>query len=589
MHQELLLGPVLRRVDGDQATVWVQSARPATVEVRAGSATGAARTFRAFGCHYALVVVDGLPPGAATPYQVLLDGEVAWPPPGYPFPAPVIRTVAPEHAVRLVFGSCREASPYALRHYPPDALDAFAVRLADRVRTGRAVAEDWPDLLVLLGDQIYADEPSPDTRSWLRRRRPFRRCRAPGDQVVDFTEYTRLYLESWTDPEIRWLLSTVPSVMIFDDHEIIDDWNTSQSWRTDMARRSWWSERISAGLASYWVYQHMGNLSPAALVTDPVYAAVTAAPGGDATGTLRAFGASADADRESYRWSYALDLGPARLVVLDNRCARQLGGTPTSLGGPPASSRGPATHGGRTSLPGPAAHGGRASPPGPATHGGRAMLPGTEWEWFVDTVRKGGYEHLVIGASLPWLLPPAVHHVESWNERLCDSPSRAAAALGERLRRWWDLEHWAAFTESFDEMGALLRHLGEGGAGIDPPASINVISGDVHHSYVARAVLGPDVATPVHQLTCSPVHNRVPLPMRLFFQAGWGGWASAVARALARTTGAGRPTVGWNKIVGPYFGNAIGRLVLTRRSATVTIEGTTPDGTLYPVAHTDLT
>ncbi|WP_203612702.1 hypothetical protein [Amycolatopsis sp. SID8362] len=32
-------------------------------------------------------------------------------------------------------------------------------------------------------------------------------------------------------------------------------------------------------------------------------------------------------------------------------------------------------------------------------------------------------------------------------------------------------------------------------------------AGDVHHAYVARADLP---GAPVHQLTCSPVHNTVP-------------------------------------------------------------------------------
>ena len=65
----LLLGPLLRRVVGDRATVWVETSAPATVSVRAGSGSGAARTFTAFGRHYALVVVDGLPAASATPYQ----------------------------------------------------------------------------------------------------------------------------------------------------------------------------------------------------------------------------------------------------------------------------------------------------------------------------------------------------------------------------------------------------------------------------------------------------------------------------------------------------------------------------------------
>ena len=80
--------------------------------------------------------------------------------------------------------------------------------------------------------------------------------------------------------------------MIFDDHEIIDDWNTSASWRADMSEQPWWRERISAGLASYWVYQHLGNLSPDVLLADPLYQKITAAD--DATDLLHDFGLSVD-------------------------------------------------------------------------------------------------------------------------------------------------------------------------------------------------------------------------------------------------------------------------------------------------------
>ncbi len=39
---------------------------------------------------------------------------------------------------------------------------------------------------------------------------------------------------------MRWLLSTVPSCMIFDDHDVIDDWNTSAAWLADMRATDWW-------------------------------------------------------------------------------------------------------------------------------------------------------------------------------------------------------------------------------------------------------------------------------------------------------------------------------------------------------------
>ncbi|MEU9506455.1 alkaline phosphatase D family protein [Micromonospora sp. NPDC048170] len=562
----LLIGPLLRRVVGTRATVWVETSAPAVVTVRtADGAGGTSPTFSAYDHHYALVVVEGLTPDSATSYEVLIDDEVAWPVPESGFPPSVIRTRAADdrdQPVRLVFGSCRETTQHATtRRLPPDALDAYARRLTTDPET-----TDLPDLLVLLGDQVYADVTSPTVRRLLKRRR--RRPKdAPADQVVSFDEYTKLYLESWRDPEIRWLLSTVPSVMIFDDHEIIDDWNTSASWRADMRDQPWWAERITSGLASYWVYQHLGNLSPDEIAADPVFAKVSAAE--DATGVLREFGQRVDTEADlahdterwravQYQWSYALDLGRTRLIMLDNRCSRVL------------------------------------------DPGQRAMLPPGEWSWFLDRAH-GVYDHLVVGASLPWLLPPGIHHVEAWNEKLADSRQPWVAGLAEKLRRALDLEHWAAFRRSFDALGALFARIGSGtpgepgervGAGpaYAPPASISVLSGDVHHSYVARARFDDrGVVTPVHQLTCSPIHNQVPAGMRPLMRLGWASGPAGAARALARTVGVRRPSLRWKRLAGPYFGNAVATLVHSGRTAEVTIEGTTGAGQLREVMRQRLT
>jgi hypothetical protein len=567
-----VIGPVLRRVVGTRATIWVETSQPATVRVHAGpagpagpaagsTAGGVAPTFTAHGHHYALVLVDGLAPGAATPYEVWLDDTRVWPEADPAYPASVIRTREADDSdqpVRLVFGSCRESTQHAShRKLPPDALDAYARRLA----ADQPPVRDWPDLLVLLGDQVYADDTSKKVRRWLRRRR--RRPDAPADQVVTFEEYTRLYLESWRDPQIRYLLSTVPSVMIFDDHEIIDDWNTSASWRADMLAQSWWTERINSGLASYWIYQHMGNLSPDEIAIDPVYAKVVAAE--DATAALVEFAASVDEGLRTrsptdgpaetpYLWSYALDIGRTRLIVLDNRCSRVLD----------------------------PAH--------------RAMLPEGEWQWFAEQAH-GRYDHLVVGSSLPWLLPPGVHHLEAWNERLTVSPRRWVAGFGESLRRAVDLEHWAAFRRSFERLAELFAELGAGaerpgatvGVSAGAPASISVLSGDVHHSYVARADLGPAVTSPVHQLTCSPLHNQVPAAMRPLLRLGWGRSMTMATRRLARAAGLPPAQVRWRRLAGPYFGNAVSTLTHAGRTAGVTIEGTNKDGGLFRVAERSLT
>jgi hypothetical protein len=85
-----------------------------------------------------------------------------------------------------------------------------------------------PQMLLMLGDQIYADEVSPRTKEFISARRDL--DQTPGPEVLDVDEYTMLYHEAWFQPTLRWLHSVLPTVMLFDDHDVHDDWNTSESW-----------------------------------------------------------------------------------------------------------------------------------------------------------------------------------------------------------------------------------------------------------------------------------------------------------------------------------------------------------------------
>ena len=88
--------------------------------------------------------------------------------------------------------------------------------------------------------------------------------------------------------------------MIFDDHDVIDDWNTSQEWLEEIRKTDWWDERIVGAFVSYWVYQHIGNLSPEALRRRPLYQRVQR---GSTTPSalLRDFAYDADRDVEPRR------------------------------------------------------------------------------------------------------------------------------------------------------------------------------------------------------------------------------------------------------------------------------------------------
>ncbi len=90
-------------------------------------------------------------------YEVFLDDEQVWPLADSPFPPSVIRTPNPDTPFRLAFGSCRRSAPFdddTLEALGADALIALAGRMRGEP------TDRWPDALLMLGDQVYADDPS---------------------------------------------------------------------------------------------------------------------------------------------------------------------------------------------------------------------------------------------------------------------------------------------------------------------------------------------------------------------------------------------------------------------------------------------
>ena len=526
---ELLIGPLLRHVGEHDATIWVETTAACEVEVRTAAVAARTRTFAVAGHHYAVVILADLPAATSIEYEVRIDGALAWPLPGSGDPPSRIRTVDVDRPIKLLFGSCREApSGKRTKGTHVDVLEAFAIRMQTQH------PDLWPDLLAFVGDQIYADDTTPAMRQFIRSRRDIRR--PPKTEVADFEEYTHLYLESWTAPKVRWLLSTLPTSMIFDDHDVRDDWNTSQAWRDDMARTPWWDARITGAMMSYWIYQHLGNLSPAVLEADPTYRAIRQAD--DGAEILREFARGADREtngRKGTMWSYRRDFGPVRLLVVDSRCGRILAG------------------------------------------GARSMISNAEFEWVEAQAADGQVQHLVVVTSMPWLLPRALHDVESWDEALCaGSRGSAIARAAEWVRRAVDLEHWAAFRASFDRLAALFEDVGSGRDGEPAPSTICILSGDVHHSYVAEADYPIPLAARVFQITCSPIENSIPLPMQIVFRFGWSKHFARFLQRIGRFIRVPPLPIQWHHPIGPLFGNMLSLLTFDGGSANVRFEGSAP-------------
>ena len=207
--------------------------------------------------------------------------------------------------------------------------------------------------------------------------------------------------------------------MMFDDHDIRDDWNTSWSWRRDIRATTWWQERIVAGLSAYWVHQHIGNLSPR-----------RARRRRRSGSGCAAHAASGDAGE--------LDLTAAPRRAGDPRRRRAVDRTGGATPAPSATAPSSSSTRVRRATCGPTA--------------ARCSTP-SELRW-LDGALHGDVRHLFVGTSLPFLLPPGPARLRG-DER-GDGPGGVRPDGSRRppseLRRTIDLEHWAAFNEGFDEV-----------------------------------------------------------------------------------------------------------------------------------------
>jgi PhoD-like phosphatase len=525
---ELRVGPLLRHVGQTDATVWVETDKPCRVEVLGHSAD----TFEVEDHHFAIVCVEGLDPDIAHPYEVHLDGTRAWPPQNYQLPQPRIRLMPRNGNLRLLFGSCRASAPHRPPHtfqrwwHPKgkgiDVLHTYGMRML------RQPSALWPDALMLMGDQLYADEVPDNVTKVVGDR--IVHSDGPREALEDFAEYCVGYWDAWTEPTVRWMLSTIPTSMMFDDHEINDKWNTSQSWLDKMRQTDWYETRIIGGLMAYWIYQHLGNLSPAELAKDETYQRICETRQGSTA--VRDMARAAEGNKGLSRFSYCRDLGPARLIMMDARTGRQL-----------QADR-------------------------------RQIMTNGEWQW-VRSNADGQYEHLMLASSLPFLLPYGMHHIEAWSEAVTNGAwGKRLCRLGERIRLTADLDHWACFQRSYRDFEDLVIDVASGRRG-QPPASLLLFGGDVHHCWVSEVTLpddAPRTRTQIWQTVCSGLRKELKATERLTLQWGHSRLAAALGRALVGTTRVGLPRLRWRPVTRPHFRNQVGTLEIAGGEIGVRIE-----------------
>jgi hypothetical protein len=98
------------------------------------------------------------------------------------------------------------------------------------------------------------------------------------NHLITFAEYVAMYGLAWnshnwtlgskppeiasfiaTLPKVRRLLANTPTYMIFDDHDVTDDWNLSIRWKEDVKAFKLGKRIVANALAAYWLFQGWGN------------------------------------------------------------------------------------------------------------------------------------------------------------------------------------------------------------------------------------------------------------------------------------------------------------------------------------------
>ncbi|WP_347910750.1 alkaline phosphatase D family protein [Pseudomonas grandcourensis] len=407
----VLAGPLLRRLEPTRLVLWLVGSRALALTLRlqdvgdirldAGQCTVIAVGAHAF-VHLIDVQLDGaLPCDELIEYDVLVEGAgiADWAPHLLYGAARCPNFVLRARVDQLLHGSCRKP------HHP--ATDGLLC--VDRLLAQEHVAKDRPALLMMTGDQVYADDvagpmlraihalierlglfgehlegavvsdsarlyehpasyyhradllPALQSNETLRERffggarKPIFTSSSADNHLVTFAEVMAMYLLVWSPvpwtliapqaptltPErlkryaleqthidafkaglgnVARALAHLPTLMIFDDHDITDDWNLSAQWEETAYGHPFSRRIIGNALLAYMLCQGWGNNPDAfAAVLDKAGALSDSARDRHLDSTVQD---DLISDLLKFQhWHYVLPTTPA-VVVIDTRTRR---------------------------------------------------------------------------------------------------------------------------------------------------------------------------------------------------------------------------------------------------------------------------
>ncbi|MEZ8723700.1 alkaline phosphatase D family protein [Vibrio pomeroyi] len=280
-------------------------------------------------------------------------------------------------------------------------------------------------------------------------------------------------------PQVQRLFAHIPTYMIFDDHDVTDDWNLTVGWEHAVDQNQFATQVIGNGLAAYWMCQGWGNapenynrdfmeqtkqlfselVSQDVVLGDPSEQTVELA---ETTETV--IGQLEPTQHKQYiemldrfeEWHYTINTSP-KVIVLDTRTRRWRSES-------------------------------------------RMNKPSGLMDWEALTE----FQHQLINQDKVVIVSAA----PMFGVKFIETLQKMMTTLGKPLVI--DAENWMAHPGSANTLISIFTHT-------KTPTNFVVLSGDVHYSFAYDIKLRYRRNSPnIYQITCSGIKNQFPAPLLKF-------------------------------------------------------------------------
>ncbi|MCK8071444.1 alkaline phosphatase family protein [Vibrio sp. 1CM23M] len=281
-------------------------------------------------------------------------------------------------------------------------------------------------------------------------------------------------------PQVQRLFAHIPTYMIFDDHDVTDDWNLTVGWEHAVDQNQFATQVIGNGLAAYWMCQGWGNkpesfdetfieqakqlfVAQPLIAKQPRITKQTHNEAGNAVTTHSVSNIEPDKHQTFIEmlsrfeeWHYTIDSSP-KVIVLDTRTRRWRSESqmnkPSGL---------------------------------------------MDWEALIE------FQHQLMNQDKVVIVSAA----PMFGVKFIETLQKMATTIGKPLVI--DAENWMAHPGSANTLISIFTHT-------KTPTNFVVLSGDVHYSFAYDIKLRYRRNSPnIYQITCSGIKNQFPAPLLKF-------------------------------------------------------------------------